>query len=197
MDKRGRIVKTRQRSARARERWINKYKKIHKLNSQIKNAAPDILHSANFNLTKSHIQHGNVTVNAHSINVAKYSLALCHKLRIPCNETELIRGALLHDYFLYDWHDKDHISPHNLHGFYHPGRALKNAMKEYKLTEREQEIIKKHMWPLTIVPPTCREAWIVTMADKWCSTMETMHIHKGHGRILEKAKVYLEKEAGE
>jgi uncharacterized protein len=59
-------------------------------------------------------------------------------------------------------------------------------MKEYRLTDREQEIIKKHMWPLTIVPPTCREAWIVSMADKWCSTLETIHLQKGHGKLLAK-----------
>lgn len=40
------------------------------------------------------------------------------------------------------------------------------------------------MWPLTIVPPCCREAWIVTTADKWCSFLETLHMHKGHGAVL-------------
>ena len=38
------------------------------------------------------------------------------------------------------------------------------------------------MWPLTVVPPMCREAWIVTTADKWCSLLETIHLHKGHGK---------------
>ena len=122
-----------------------------------------------------------MTVNNHCRNVARYSLALSRKLHISCSQSDLIRGALLHDYFLYDWHIGDYRKPHNLHGFYHPGRALRNASAEYDLTDREKEIIRKHMWPLTVVPPTCREAWIVTMADKWCSLMETFHIHKGHG----------------
>ena len=122
-----------------------------------------------------------MTVNDHSMNVARYSLALSERLHISCNREELIRGALLHDYFLYDWHDKDHVSPHKLHGFYHPGIALKNASREYRLTPREKDIIKKHMWPLTVVPPMCREAWIVTTADKWCSLMETFKLHRGHG----------------
>jgi uncharacterized protein len=171
-----------QRSARARERWINRYKKEKMLHNEIREAAQDILDSANFNSTKSCIQHGNVTVNDHCMNVAKSSVALSRRLNIRCSERELIRGALLHDYFLYDWHDKDYVSPHKLHGFYHPGRALRNALKEYPLTEKEQEIIKKHMWPLTVIPPTCREAWIVSMADKWCSTLETIHLYKGHGK---------------
>ncbi len=30
------------------------------------------------------------------------------------------------------------------------------------------------MFPLVPVPPTCREAWIVCMADKWCALYETV-----------------------
>ena len=101
-------------------------------------------------------------------------------MKIPCDRRAMIRGALLHDFFLYDWHDKEHISIFKLHGFYHPGIALKNAEREFELSSIERDVIKKHMWPLTIVPPSCREAWIVTMADKYCSLMETLHIHRKH-----------------
>lgn len=181
MDKNRNGQPYRLRSEREALRWGAKLDRHRVLHNRIKNAAPDILNSGNFQKTKSHIQHGNMTVNAHCQNVAKYSLIIRDKLHISCSETELIRGALLHDYFLYDWHDKDHISPTKLHGFYHPSIALKNASEEYELTPREKEIIKKHMWPLTVVPPTCKEAWIVTVADKWCSLLETFHIHKGHG----------------
>lgn len=141
--------------------------------------ARDILESKNFNMTKEHIQHGNMTVHEHCLNVAKTSLEIKDFLHIKCKERDLVRGALLHDYFLYDWHKEDKDNPHKLHGFYHPGTALRNAKREYKITKTEEEIIKKHMWPLTIVPPTCREAWIVTTADKYCSLMETLHFHKG------------------
>ena len=82
-------------------------------------------------------------------------------------------------------YNKDEVNPHRLHGFFHPGRALGNAAKEYPLTPREMEIIKKHMWPLTPIPPMCREAWIVTMADKWCSLLETLHVRKGHGAVTQ------------
>lgn len=162
-------------------RWQKAYESQRDLHRKIHDAAADILKSDNFQSTKAHIQHGNMTVNSHCINVAKYSLALSRKLRIRCNERELIRGALLHDYFLYDWHSPEHVPLYKLHGLFHPGVAYKNASKEYELSAREAEIIRKHMWPLTVVPPMCREAWIVTTADKWCSLMETLHIHKGHG----------------
>lgn len=184
-----------QRSKKKVEQWKKQYERQKALRRQIHAAAADILKSKNFNSTKEYIQHGNMTVNNHSMNVAKYSIAISEKLHIPCKKDELIRGALLHDYFLYDWHIGDYAKPHKLHGFYHPGRALRNAEKEYQLTPREQDIIKKHMWPLTIVPPMCREAWIVTTADKWCSLMETFHVHRGHGVILQKLKENQEKES--
>jgi uncharacterized protein len=150
--------------------------------------AKDILESDNFQSTKEHIQHGNMSVNEHCINVAKTSLYIKNKFNIKCNTEDLVRGALLHDYFLYDWHISDKENSHRLHGFYHPGRALKNAKKEYQITKRQADIIIKHMWPLTLVPPMCREAWIVTMADKYCSTMETIHLHKGTLHKLKSGK---------
>jgi uncharacterized protein len=124
-----------------------------------------------------------MTVEEHCINVAKTSLYIKEKLNIKCNTRDLVRGALLHDYFLYDWHIGDKEHPHRLHGFYHPERALENARKEYVVTKIQADIISKHMWPLTLVPPMCVEAWIVTMADKYCSTLETLHVHNGHVRL--------------
>lgn len=154
----------------------------------LKKYAEDILNSENFKSTKLYIQHGNMSVQEHCINVAKMSLMIRDKLGIQCNIRDLVRGALLHDYFLYDWHKTDTIETHRLHGFFHPGRALRNAKKEYRLTKRQADIIKKHMWPLTVVPPMCREAWIVTTADKYCSLMETLYIHEGRARSRGKKK---------
>lgn len=149
------------------------------LEKLIEKYGADIINSKNFLSSGENTQHGSVSVKEHSLDVAKSSLVLCDFLRIKCNKRDLIRGALLHDYFLYDWHKADENNPHRLHGFYHPGTALRNASKEYILTERQKDIIKKHMWPLTIVPPVCREAWIVTTADKYCSFRETLHFRKG------------------
>ena len=159
---------------------MKKSRRMWKIENLIKSEGNDILHSRNHKSTRKAIQHGNVSVRRHAINVARYSLLINEKLGIKCNKRDLIRGALLHDYFLYDWHDKDHISPLRLHGFFHPGIALRNAEKEYHLSTKEKDIIRKHMWPLTIVPPKCREAWVVSMADKYCSLMETLRIHRQH-----------------
>ena len=142
----------------------------------------DIFRSERFRSMKQYLQHGEVTVYKHSVNVAKASINLADRLHIKLQERELIRGALLHDYFLYDWHIPEGQDPGPLHGFHHPKVALRNALAEYELTEREKEIIRRHMWPMTLIPPRCREAWVVLAADKWVSLLETLHIYKGHGK---------------
>ncbi len=143
---------------------------------RIKKEGRDILQSAHHKRTRKDIQHGNISVRQHEINVARCSMAISEGLGIPCNRRALIRGALLHDYFRYDWHDREHRGLWRLHGVHHPKIALQNAEAEFALSDLEKEIIKKHMWPLTLVPPTCREAWIVSAADKYCSLLETVRL---------------------
>ena len=116
------------------------------------------------------IQHGNVTVFEHSVNVAEISIAFAEKLPITVNEESLIKGALLHDYFLYDWHIPD--PTHRLHGFRHPGRALENAQRDFVLSDIERDIIRKHMFPLTPALPRYRESLLVSAVDKACSVYE-------------------------
>lgn len=118
------------------------------------------------------MQHGSTSVYEHSVNVAYKSLLLAENFRLPVDKQSLVRGALLHDYFLYDWHQKD--SSHRLHGFRHPKTALGNAQRDYHLNWKEKNIIARHMFPLIPVPPQCREAWIVCLADKWCALGETV-----------------------
>ncbi|MBD5545720.1 MAG: HD domain-containing protein [Lachnospiraceae bacterium] len=156
-------------------------RKIHKT---ILEHGSDILRSPGFINSGKSVQHGNMSVRQHSIDVAQCSLKISRKLPFHFEEKDLVRGALLHDYFLYDWHNKkvklkDIREFHKLHGFTHPITALKNAKKEFELTKRQEDIIRKHMWPLTIKPPACREAWVVTLADKYCSLLETFRLHRG------------------
>lgn len=176
------------RTAKQAEKWKRALEHHREIQRLIEANAADILRSSNFRRTRQHIQHGDVTVNEHVLNVARYSVEISDRLHIPCHRKELIRGALLHDYFLYDWHEPHKVNPLKLHGFFHPGIALRNALMEYELSDLEKDIIRKHMWPLTAVPPMCREAWIVTAADKYCSLMETIHIYKGHGALLPKLR---------
>ena len=172
-----------ERLIRKREKLERRAKRGEEIRAGIEKYAQDILQSGNFKKTQEYIQHGSVSVQKHCLSVAECSLRIKERLEkfgIRCRERDLVRGALLHDYFLYDWHDKTGHDHRKLHGFYHPAVALANAGREYRLSARERDIIAKHMWPLTIKPPVCREAWIVTAADKYCSLKETL-LHRSGG----------------
>ena len=105
----------------------------------------------------------------HVISVAYISFLACRKLGLDYKAAA--RGAILHDLFYYDWREKDDNS-HRLHGYRHPGFAVKNARKITILSKKEEDIIKRHMWPLTPTPPRFKEAFIVSMSDKYCATIE-------------------------
>jgi len=97
----------------------------------------------------------------HSMEVAWRSFLLSKRLSFDCTAT--VRGALLHDLFFYDWLRE---GP-KLHGFRHPRISLRNAREVTTLSKKEEDIIKKHMWPLTIIPPRYPESWIVCFVDTY------------------------------
>ena len=121
---------------------------------------------------KMAMQHGTTSIYRHSLRVAYTSLWLMERWQLHLEARTLVRGALLHDYFLYDWHQKD--LSHRLHGFRHPKTALGNAEQDYYLNWKEKNIIARHMFPLLPLPRRCREAWLVCLADKWCALGETV-----------------------
>ena len=133
-----------------------------------------ISNSGQFSKTRQFIQHGDTSVYSHCVAVAYVSLWFSYRLHISVSKQSLLMGAFLHDYFLYDWHEND--PSHRLHGFTHPKRALINATADWNLSDRTQNIILRHMFPLTPVPPACREAWLVCLADKVCALAETLHM---------------------
>lgn len=143
----------------------------------VKRTADKLEAESRYSMTHEFIQHGAVSVYDHCISVAEESLRIARTMNIKVDTEALIRGALLHDYFLYDWHDNPD-GRHNVHGFTHPYTALKNAREDFDLSLRECDIIVHHMFPLVPLPPHCREAWIVCLADKICATRETILMRK-------------------
>ena len=79
---------------------------------------------------------------------------------------------MLHDFYYYDWRNKKVEGQKKFHAFRHPSIALKNALDIFELNDKEKDIIKKHMWPLTIKFPSYPESYIVTLVDKYCATIE-------------------------
>ncbi len=117
--------------------------------------------------------HHDSSILDHSLKVAYTSYKIAKFLGLDYISTT--RGALLHDFFLYDWRSLEG-RPYEgrWHGFKHPKVALNNAKKHFKINKIEEDIIIKHMWPLTIVPPRYKESVIVTTVDKYISSIETV-----------------------
>ena len=118
--------------------------------------------------------HGPVTTLDHSLFVAFSTYRIARRLRLDVRAA--VRGALLHDLYLYDSHDKS-AHPGN-QCFDHPRFAARNASALTPLTPKERNIILSHMWPLATHLPRSREAWVVSLADKLCATIETVQLWK-------------------
>jgi uncharacterized protein len=135
-----------------------------------------------------YIQHNKTSCFWHSIAVAYYSLKTARLLRLKCDYECLVVGALLHDYVFYDWHVKD--KSHRLHGLRHPKAAWQNALKIKNLDKVEDDIIRKHMFPLTPYPPIYKESILVCLVDKVCSLYEIAN-RNAYERLARKYAAYL------
>ncbi len=141
-----------------------------------------------------HFFHHNSSIYAHVRDVAYFTYRTAKYLKLDYRSAA--RGALLHDFFLYDWrnHDEPELHRDKYHGVEHPRIALANAEKYFQLNDIEKDIIVKHMWPLTIVPPKYKESYIVTFADKYLSSREFIDEFKrsrktGHVRKARRARL--------
>lgn len=135
-----------------------------------------LIKNGKFAQLKNHRHHRNYSTYEHSVSVAKLSLNIADKFRIKTDREELVTAALLHDYYLYDWHDFSD-GTHRFHGFRHGKKACFNATRDYSINKRQQNAIKNHMFPLCM-PPTTKMGVIITIADKICSFREILFSKK-------------------
>lgn len=125
----------------------------------------DIITSHEFQEMKKYQHHVKCNLYGHSLKVA-YLCYLHHKkYGTKIDLREFVRGAVLHDYYLYNLHGGG--KRYRLHWFKHPKIAFENAVKKYPdLTEAQRDIIKNHMFPLTLIPPKTKAGWLVCFYDK-------------------------------
>jgi len=140
--------------------------------AEFKTCIEDLLAHPDVRLMHSFRQHGGISCLEHCLRVSYSSFHICRRLGL--DRRSAARGALLHDFFLYDWHTTK--TPQGLHAFEHPSVALGNARRRFDLSEREKDIIVKHMWPLTLRPPRFAESLAVALADKYCTFSETLRL---------------------
>ena len=115
-------------------------------------------------------QHYDTSCFDHCYEVAYYSYKICKKFGFDSKSAA--RAGMLHDLFLYDWR-KRQDDRKGLHAFTHPRTALENSLKIFDLNKKEQDIILKHMWPLTVIPPKYIEGFILSSVDKYCALKES------------------------
>ena len=137
-------------------------------NTEFLKICDDILSNSDFNKLKFCKHHG-ITRYEHSLRVAYYTYKFTKKFHF--NYVDCTRAALLHDFFT------DEVN--NLGGFKrlveHPKYALINSKKYYELTSVQEDIIIKHMFPITLIPPKYIESYIVDFIDDVASIYERIH----------------------
>ncbi len=155
---------------------------IDKITEDFHKAIADIVSHPSVQAMKNIPQHTDaVSCYEHCIYVSYLSFLLCSKLGFDA--VAAARGALLHDFHLKD------PANHNMKclGWLinHPLIALDNANEHFNLTELEQDIISKHMWPLAPIKiPKYKESFVVNIIDTTCAALEYLGIHKKSWKMV-------------
>lgn len=142
----------------------------------------DILESASFDMCKHTFSHGSISIYEHSLAVAQLSFSMVEN-STGFDKSCVVRAALLHDFFLYEWHipGKRYL----FHGWLHPAIAAENARKLFGISDKEYSCIRTHMWPWTLFHlPRYKEGWIISLADKIVAIKEAV-VCRGKRRRLQ------------
>ena len=139
---------------------MNKYK-----DSEFHRIIKPLLDNCPFEETKKQRHHG-ITRYEHSMRVAYFSYKVTKLLKLDYNETTV--AALLHDFFTDEVKGKNGIARLRQH----PTYAVKNAKKYFDLSDKQEDIIKTHMFPVTFTPPKYLESWIVDLVDDIAAVYE-------------------------
>lgn len=116
----------------------------------------------------NYVQHHFQSRLEHSIAVSYYSYKLGKKMNL--NYTAMARGGLLHDLFFYDWRTTKFDE--GSHAYVHPRIALANAKKITEISSLEEDIIVNHMMGSTLDITKSKEAFFVSMIDKYLAVSE-------------------------
>ncbi len=132
------------------------------------NIVSDIAAIPEYQEMKHMMQHHATSRYQHCLNVAWYSYLMSKKAHL--DYVSCTRGAMLHDFYLYDWHTE--VPLPGRHCAVHPRVALMNAEKYFELNPIETDVILHHMWPNGTSRPETEEGMIVQAADKYCAFLE-------------------------
>ena len=142
---------------------------LNKKNNEFEKIINELIINNTVQEMKNFTQHFGTTRFDHCYSVAYYSYSICKKLHLDYKSAT--RAGMLHDLFLYDW--RDAISHFRFHALQHGKTACENACSLFNLSKKEQDMITRHMWPVTLAFPTSIEGFILTFIDKYCAIGES------------------------
>ena len=159
---------------------MNKNKSIEMSTDEFRMIIADIAQNDVVKQMYNFKQHYDTSCYKHCFRVALYNYIICKKLHLDYISAN--RAGMLHDLFLYDWRIPS-ADRKRLHAFYHPRIALNNSSELFELNKKEKEIILKHMWPITVIPPKYIETYITTLVDKYCAIEESIIHYKNNKKL--------------
>lgn len=171
-----------------------RYERIKK-NREFYECIQDIVDHPAVLQMKAFDQHCGTDCYQHCLNVAYNNYCIC--LRLGLDARSAARGGMLHDLFLYDWRKHSKKTGDRLHAITHPFAAYRNARKYFHLNPVEKEVITKHMWPLSVIPPKYPETYVICLTDKYCGSVEIADYYAGiwEHRLLSRPLAWMMKKA--
>ena len=147
----------------------------HSVISSVFSVGNDVVNSDIFRESYNQTHHKVSTVGDHSFYVACASLKICNVLGhigIHTNKKDMINAALCHDLGILGRYEKFSNNRETLVGHPRDSVSIAEDLLGKNDNSRVNDIIAHHMWPVTLELPHCREAFIITVADKYCAVME-------------------------
>lgn len=148
----------------------------------------DILLSDEFQKRKLFMHHYNLSVWDHSILVSFNSFLATKYFNASARVCAI--AGLLHDFYTQAWIYNEELAKidngkylsefyvkkplFKMHAFVHGDDAASNALKYFPelVNDRILNSIKRHMFPVTIIPPKYKEGFLITSIDKLNSVRE-------------------------
>ena len=143
--------------------------------------AKDIIRSKRFQSGRRIPHHKDVSVARHALAAAQIGAKMCDKLKkvgIQVSKEDVIDTCLLHDIGMTE--EKVFKSPSFIKAYTHPEEGARIAKEEYGANEVQCDAIRRHMWPICIVPPKHPEGWLVIGADKLAAWREVISHFRKH-----------------
>ncbi len=138
---------------------------------EYKRIVAPIMSNEEFTSKMNNIKHHDSTRLNHMLKVSYKSYKIAKLLNL--DYADVARAGLLHDYYLESVSEQKNIKDKvSLYTINHPKEAVINAKMMFDINEKEEDIIRTHMFPIDVKVPKYAESWIVSFVDKGISTVE-------------------------